>query len=206
MENTARGRMSGRVIGRVTAKEKRMDKAMLNAREEAVMERAQTWIPRNVRELAAVGGRRAALEVLMSCASELFAEERDGAIFDNSDEAVDALALEARALVGMDEVERFMVFMFNQNKNRVGMHVFEEGSTTRTVLYPRKLFKVAFDTNATGIILVHNHPGGGLKASSQDRDLTRRIQQLGESLEVALMDHLIVTREGHASFRKHGWI
>lgn len=183
-----------------------MEKAMLNAKEEAVMERAQQWIPRNVRDMAAVGGRRAALEMLMNCACELFAEERSTAPFTGSNEEIEALALEARALVGMDEVERFMVFFYNQNRNRVGIHVFEEGSNTRAVLYPRKLFKVTFEANATGIILVHNHPGGGLMPSGQDRDLTRRIQQLGESLEIVLMDHLIVTREGFASFRQKCWM
>jgi DNA repair protein RadC len=111
-----------------------------------------------------------------------------------------------RSEIGLCEEERFAVVYLDQGRRVVDREVFEAGSRTRTVLYPRRLFEGALRCKATGIVLAHNHPGGSLSPSPQDRDLTRRIQVLGESLEVALVDHLIVTREGHASFRRHGWM
>lgn len=92
-------------------------------------------------------------------------------------------------------------------RQKGGIHVFEGGSRTRTTLYPRVLFKEALRRGATGMVLSHNHPGGTALPSPQDRELTRRISDLGESLEVRLIDHIIVTPRGeHASFRKNGWM
>ena len=111
-----------------------------------------------------------------------------------------------RAEIGLCEEERFAAVFLDQARRVVGRTIFDAGSRTRTVLYPRRLFEAALRVKATGVVLAHNHPGGSLSPSAQDRDLTRRVEQLGESLEVALVDHLIVTREGHASFRRHGWM
>ena len=71
----------------------------------------------------------------------------------------------------------------------------------------KTLFKAAFEFDATGIVLAHNHPGGSTLTSMQDRELTRRVQQIGESLELTLIDHLIVTaNNGTSSFRTAGWL
>ncbi len=111
-----------------------------------------------------------------------------------------------RSVIGLAEEERFAVVFMDQGRRVLGREVFDGGSRTRTVLYPRQLFEAALRAKATGMVLAHNHPGGSCLPSAQDRELTRRVQQLGESLEITLVDHLIVTRESHASFRKAGWI
>lgn len=112
------------------------------------------------------------------------------------------------AVIGTLPEERFACVFVDQARKRLGsVKVFEGGSRTRTVLYPRVLFREALERDATGIILSHNHPGGTALPSPQDRELTRRIQEIGESLEVRVLDHLIVTPQGdHASFRRAGWM
>ena len=101
--------------------------------------------------------------------------------------------------------ERFVALFFDQGRRLLGIKKFEGGSRTRTVLYPRQLFKAAFEFDATGIVLSHNHPGGMDQPSPQDRELTRKVQQLGESLEITLIDHLIMTvSNGSFSFRQAG--
>lgn len=103
--------------------------------------------------------------------------------------------------------ERFVAMFFDQGRRLLGIRKFEGGSRTRTVLYPRLLFKAAFELDATGIVLAHNHPGGSTQPSEQDRELTRRAQQIGDSLEVTLIDHIIVTaNSGTFSFREAGYM
>ncbi len=111
-----------------------------------------------------------------------------------------------RSEIGLCEAESFAVVYLDQGRRVLGREVFEGGSRTRTVLYPRKLFESALRTKATGMVLAHNHPGGSCLPSPLDRELTKRLQQLGSSLEIALVDHLIITRESHSSFLKSGWL
>ncbi|HOX52563.1 MAG TPA: DNA repair protein RadC, partial [Fibrobacteria bacterium] len=111
-----------------------------------------------------------------------------------------------RAEIGLAEDERFAVVYLDQQGRILGRKVFDPGSRTRTVLYARELFDGALRMRATGLVLAHNHPAGSLQPSSQDRDLTRRVREIGAALEVALVDHLIVTRQGHASFCRSGWL
>jgi DNA repair protein RadC len=109
-----------------------------------------------------------------------------------------------RSVIGLAEEERFAAIYLDQGRRILGREVFDAGSRTRTVLYPRRLFEQALRHKATGIVLAHNHPGGSRQASAADRNLTQSIARLGEGLEIELVDHLIVTRDGHSSFREQG--
>ena len=146
--------------------------------------------------------RRERAQRFLSQASALFAAEL------SAEEVIDPedAAPWFRAEIGFNNDESFAAIFMDHGRRIVKRQVFAVGSRTRTVLYPRQLFKEALDCDATGIILCHNHPGGSLSPSSQDRELTRKVQEIGESLEITLIDHLIVTKEGHASFRRHGWM
>lgn len=109
--------------------------------------------------------------------------------------------------IGSRSDERFAAIFVDQARRQIGgIKIFEGGSRTRTTMYPRILFKEAFERDATGIILSHNHPGGTCIPSPQDRDITRRIAEIGESLEVRLLDHILVTTREHVSFRRRGWM
>lgn len=59
---------------------------------------------------------------------------------------------------------------------------------------------------ATAIILVHNHPSGQLRPSQADKEITKKIAQAGEHLEIRLLDHIIITRESYFSFADDGLI
>ncbi|MDE7074042.1 MAG: hypothetical protein K2O69_03175 [Odoribacter sp.] len=60
--------------------------------------------------------------------------------------------------------------------------------------------------NATGIILLHNHPAGKLMPSLQDKGLTKRIEDAGKIMDIKLLDHIIVTRDGFFSFADEGFL
>jgi DNA repair protein RadC len=160
--------------------------------------------PSDLERIPGIGPHAASLLALVvRIHRELQAEsERGRPVCENPED----LAPWFRSVIGLSEEERFSAVFLDQGRRIVGREVYEAGSRTRTVLYPRRLFEAALRDKATGIVLAHNHPGGSLSPSSQDRELTRRVQQIGESLEICLVDHLLVTREGHASFRRHGWM
>lgn len=159
----------------------------------------------NIASLVKKKGLREAKFELARLQAELIAMEPERAEVLDPEE----LAPQFHALIGTLPEERFAVAFLNQSRKLLGIKVMEDGgSTTRTTLYPRKLFKMAFDMDATGIVLCHNHPGGMALPSAQDRALTRKIEELGDSLEIRLIDHIIVVPKegGHSSFRRNGWL
>jgi DNA repair protein RadC len=97
--------------------------------------------------------------------------------------------------------------IFLDNSNRILKdEVLAEGIENQAPVYPRKIVKRALLLHATGIIVVHNHPTGQLMPSGADRKITRAIQVAAESLDLRLLDHIIVGREGkgYYSFRENG--
>ena len=66
------------------------------------------------------------------------------------------------------------------------------------------LFKTALEHLATAIILVHNHPSGQLNPSMADKDITQKIKLAGNSLDIKLLDHLIITQTDYFSFADEG--
>lgn len=85
--------------------------------------------------------------------------------------------------------------LYLDNANRVLHHAeVSAGTIDRTAFYPREVLKPALAYNASGLILVHNHPDGLPAPSEQDLELTQKIEALANELDVCLLDHLIVTR------------
>ena len=80
------------------------------------------------------------------------------------------------------------------------------GGITSTVVDVRLLYKRALELSAVGIIVCHNHPSGNVKPSASDRELTDKIKQAGDSLDIQLLDHLIIGEKSYFSFADHGEI
>jgi DNA repair protein RadC len=91
--------------------------------------------------------------------------------------------------------EEFKMLLLNNSNEVLGIHTLSKGSTRGTVVDLKLLFVIALKSNATGIIISHNHPSGTLKPSSSDLELTKRIKKSGELLDIKLLDHLIVTKD-----------
>ncbi|MFT4801262.1 MAG: DNA repair protein RadC [Flavobacteriaceae bacterium] len=91
--------------------------------------------------------------------------------------------------------EEFKMLLLNNSNEVLGIHTLSKGSTRGTVVDLKLLFVIALKSNATGIIISHNHPSGTLKPSSSDLELTKRIKKSGELLNIKLLDHLIVTKD-----------
>ncbi len=99
--------------------------------------------------------------------------------------------------------EFWVILVDNQNRLIRFERVFQ-GTVDQTAAYPREILELALRHHASGLILVHNHPGGDPVPSLQDRALTETISRLAADLGLRLLDHLIVTAESYSSFRTLG--
>jgi DNA repair protein RadC len=77
------------------------------------------------------------------------------------------------------------------------------GLVDRTQVHPREVFADPIIDRASAVIIAHNHPMGPLEPSSEDREITRRIRDAGNTLGIVLLDHIIFSKKGYYSFMEH---
>ena len=106
-----------------------------------------------------------------------------------------------RAEIGGGASERFLLLCLNASGRIISTLAMAEGTVDAAHIYPREVLRAAMDSNATALILVHNHPSGTLAASEQDLCLTRSLTEICSQVGISLHDHLIVTRDGVYSIR-----
>ncbi len=102
--------------------------------------------------------------------------------------------------------EHSKVLYLNQASEVIAYNTVSEGGLMETVVDIRLILQGALLTNATQIILAHNHPSGNLKPSSQDDILTRNVKNACEVMRVHFTDHLILSADGYYSYRDEGRI
>lgn len=100
--------------------------------------------------------------------------------------------------------EEFKILLLNRANEVLGLYPLSKGGITGTVVDQRLIFAVALKCNATGIIMCHNHPSGKLLPSEADITLTKSIGKCANLLEINLLDHLIITKNGFYSFSNQG--
>lgn len=101
--------------------------------------------------------------------------------------------------------EFWVVYLNNSNKVLQQMQL-SKGGITGTLVDVRIALKKALELSATAIILAHNHPSGTLVASEADRHLTKKLKTAAESLDIKVLDHLIVTEKSYLSFADEGML
>jgi len=100
--------------------------------------------------------------------------------------------------------EEFKVVYLNRANKVLGVYSLSKGSISGTLVDVRLIFAVALKCNASGIIIAHNHPSGNLKPSEADKTLTSKIKKCADFLDLNLIDHLIITKQGYFSFGTEG--
>ncbi len=106
--------------------------------------------------------------------------------------------------IGGKKTEAFLTMYLDHRNHVLDVVLNQEGTVDHTAVYPREVLKKALELEATGIIFSHNHPAGSLEPSEGDKALTRQICTAARALGITVHDHLIVTHEGHFSFRQAG--
>jgi DNA repair protein RadC len=104
----------------------------------------------------------------------------------------------------LEVYESVFLLLLNQQNQTVGYAKISQGGVAGTVVDPKIVAKYIVDNLATGAIMAHNHPSGNLSPSPQDKQITKRVQEVCKLLDSKLLDHLIITSESYFSFCDEG--
>ena len=100
--------------------------------------------------------------------------------------------------------EEFWIIYMNNSNKVISKSQLSKGGITGTLVDVRIVFKTALEMGATALILCHNHPSGTLIPSDADKQITRKLKLAGDTLEIKVLDHLIVTETSYYSFADEG--
>jgi len=106
-----------------------------------------------------------------------------------------------KAAMGYETREQFRILFLDKKNRLIADEVQQQGTVDHTPVYVREVVKRALELSASALILVHNHPSGDPSPARADIDMTRQIVDAAKPLGVAIHDHIIVGRQGHASFK-----
>jgi DNA repair protein RadC len=106
-----------------------------------------------------------------------------------------------RAAMAFANKEQFRVLFLDKRNQLIADEVQQTGTVDHTPVYPREVVKRALEHSATAVILVHNHPSGDPTPSQADILMTRQIVDVAKPLGIAVHDHIIVGKDGHASLK-----
>ncbi len=103
-------------------------------------------------------------------------------------------------VVGELQHEEFWIIYLNNSNKVIQKNQLSKGGITGTLVDVRLVLKKALEVGATGLILVHNHPSGNLKPSEADKKLTGKLKTAADSLDIKVLDHVIITEKAYFSF------
>lgn len=110
-----------------------------------------------------------------------------------------------QALGGLPKEVFQVIYLNNANKIIQAEQLFQ-GTVDRSAIHPREVIAAALKNNATRLIFAHNHPGGSLRPSIEDKEITVRLKDACSAVGIEVLDHIIVTGDGYFSMREHGLI
>jgi DNA repair protein RadC len=157
--------------------------------------------PAMLQTVSGIGPAASALLSLVPAATTLSLRPVEGRLVVDGPSAVRHY-LETR--MGTLRREALIALLLDSTNTLIAECPLEFGTVDRASVHPRNLLEKVIATGATGVILVHNHPGGTAKASREDIAMTRKIMELGDSLGFRLLDHMIIAAGSALSLREEG--
>jgi DNA repair protein RadC len=115
-----------------------------------------------------------------------------------------ALLAYVKTALAHEPREQVRVLYLDKKNQLIADEVSGHGTVDHAPVYPRELVRRALELSASALILVHNHPSGDPTPSQADIDITRQVVEAGRALRIAVHDHLVVGRQGVASFKALG--
>ena len=103
-------------------------------------------------------------------------------------------------IIGELQHEEFWIIFLNNSNKVIEKTQLSKGGITGTIVDVRLVLKKALELSATGLILVHNHPSGTLKPSVADKQITTKLKEASKSLDIKVLDHVIITEKAYFSF------
>lgn len=99
--------------------------------------------------------------------------------------------------------EEFKTLFLDSRNQLITVETLKTGTVNRSVIYPRKIVERALHNHAVGVIIAHNHPGGSLEPSEDDRIITKAIKEALKIVEITLLDHIIIGGNNYFSFKEN---
>lgn len=163
----------------------------------------------DLRQVKSIGRDKAiALKAAFTLAQRMAAEIRgDSPMLDSPELIADFLREENRAY----QVERFQVVLLNTRRRLIRVAPVADGTLDTILVHPREVFRSAIASNASAVILVHNHPSGDPTPSEADIKVTRDLIRAGQLLKIEVLDHVILghrtegQQKDYASLRELGY-
>jgi DNA repair protein RadC len=125
---------------------------------------------------------------------------REQPVMSTSEQVLDFLI----AALGHQTIEVVWALFLDTSNRLLCDEMVSRGSVSQAAIYPRQLIKRALDVGATGIILAHNHPSGLPQPSRADIEMTAHVVRACRDVEIAVLDHLVITRRGWTSMQAEG--
>jgi DNA repair protein RadC len=159
----------------------------------------------SIKQLMQYKGIGDAKAVTIVAAMELGRRRRQEAVAELTKVTSSRVVFEVmQPIIGELPHEEFWVLFLNNSNKIIYKTQLSKGGITGTVVDLRIIFKIALEQGATALVLVHNHPSGLLQPSEADKSITRKIKDAGKTLDILVLDHLIVTHTGYYSFCDEG--
>ncbi|GAA6165614.1 DNA repair protein RadC [Pelagimonas sp. KU-00592-HH] len=118
----------------------------------------------------------------------------------------DALIDYCHTAMAHRETEQFRVLYLDTKNTLIADEEQAKGTVNHVPVYPREVVKRALETNASALILVHNHPSGDPTPSQSDIEMTAKVKAAAEALGLTLHDHIIIGKSTELSFRSEGYL
>jgi len=104
--------------------------------------------------------------------------------------------------IGREKKEHFYILALDSRNNLIKMNNVSTGTLDANLVHPREVFKEAIQASAAQVIIAHNHPSGDPEPSEGDLVITNRLVEAGKILEIAVVDHIIVTNNDFLSLKE----
>ena len=152
-----------------------------------------------LREVKGVGDRTVTELKLIAAAASRIAKGQlqQRTLLSSWDDVIDY----CRTSMAFADKEQFRILFLDKRNQLISDEVQQTGTVDHTPVYPREVIKRALELSATALILVHNHPSGDPTPSSADIQMTKAIIDIAGPLGIAVHDHIIVGKNGHASLK-----
>jgi DNA repair protein RadC len=102
--------------------------------------------------------------------------------------------------------EHFRVVLLNTKNQVLAVETISVGGLSSSLVHPREVFKRAIQRSAAALILVHNHPSGDPTPSSEDLEVTKRLQEAGKILGIEVLDHIIIGDHQFISLKEMAYL
>ena len=174
-----------------------LSKEILSSVKDSLIELSRL----SITQLSKFHGMGPARSVVITAALELGRRRRESEVSKKQTITCSRDAFEIlQCKLADKQCEEFWILLLNRANQVIDNLIISEGGFAGTVADPKKIFKLALEHNASGIILCHNHPSGNLKPSDADLQLTRKLKEAGLQLDLPILDHLIIGEDKYLSF------